>query len=63
GLFGDREVARRHAEIEATPEGFRLRSYAPSGKTRVNGAVVDSQLLSDGDRIELGQTLLVFRRR
>lgn len=63
GLFGDRDVARRHAEIEATPEGYRLRSYAPSGKTRVNGAVVDSELLNDGDRIELGQTLLVFRRR
>ena len=34
----------------------------PAGRTRVNGtvAVGDTQRLSDGDRIELGQTLLVF---
>jgi pSer/pThr/pTyr-binding forkhead associated (FHA) protein len=64
GLFGDRLVARRHAEIEATGEGYLLRNHAPSGRTRVNGiAVDDARLLSDGDRIELGQTQLIFRQR
>jgi hypothetical protein len=64
GLFGDRLVARRHAEIEATSEGYRLRNHAPSGRTRVNGTPVDDVCpLGDGDRIELGQTLLIFRQR
>jgi hypothetical protein len=64
GLFGDPNVARRHAEIESTPQGYILRNFAPSGRTRVNGGIVDqSQMLRDGDRLELGQTLLVFRQR
>lgn len=64
GLFGDRLVARRHAEIEATPQGYILHSHAPAGRTKLNGAVVDGpRPLRDGDRIELGRTLLVFRQR
>jgi hypothetical protein len=64
GLFGDPAVARRHAEIESTAGGYLLRNHAPSGRTRVNGDVVDqARLLRDGDRIELGQTLLIFRQR
>jgi hypothetical protein len=64
GLFGDPQIARRHAAIEATPQGYLLKNYAPIGRTKVNGAVVgDAQTLRDGDRIELGQTLLVFHQR
>ena len=64
GLFGDPTVARRHAEIEAAGRGYLLRNHAPSGRTRVNGVVVDTERpLADGDRIELGQTMLVFRQR
>jgi hypothetical protein len=64
GLFGDPTVARRHAEIESIGHGYLLRNHAPSGRTRVNGTVVDQEhALKDGDRIELGQTLLVFRQR
>ncbi len=64
GLFGDPMVARRHAEIEATAQGYLLHNHAPGGRTKVNGVVVTgAQPLRDGDRIELGQTLLVFRQR
>ena len=57
-------VARRHATIESTAQGYVLKSLAPSGRTKVNGVIVgDTQTLHDGDRIELGQTLLVFRQR
>lgn len=64
GLFGDPTVARRHAAIEATAQGYLLKNYATAGRTRVNGAEVDdTRALHDGDRIELGQTLLVFRQR
>jgi hypothetical protein len=64
GLFGDPLVARRHAEIEATAHGYVLHNHAPKDRTRVNGSIIaESHDLRDGDRIELGNTLLVFRRR
>lgn len=70
GLFGDATVARLHATIEADPApggGYLLRGHAPADRTRVNGAAVDPAAapvpLRDGDRIDLGQTSLVFRRR
>ena len=64
GIFGDASVARRHAEVQATPGGYVLHPLAPQNPTRVNGApVAGPQPLKDGDRIELGRTLLVFRQR
>jgi len=64
GLFGDPTVARRHAEIVLEGRDYRLTSLAPSGRTRVNGEVVTGpRTLLDGDRIELGGTLLLFRKR
>jgi Inner membrane component of T3SS, cytoplasmic domain len=64
GLFGDPTVARQHAEIHINGREFELKNLAPVGRTKVNGQVVESsRILADGDRIELGQTLLLFRRR
>lgn len=67
GLFGDPGVARRHAEIEASGGRYQLRNLAPTGRTtRVNGrdlAEAATCPLEDGDTIELGRTLVVFRRR
>lgn len=64
GIFGDPAVARQHAEIEATSSGYVLHQVADRASTRVNGApVAKQQSLKDGDRIELGHTLLLFRQR
>ncbi len=64
GIFGDPAVARQHAEIEATPGGYFLHHLAAQSATRVNGTpVAKHQSLKDGDRIELGHTLLIFRQR
>lgn len=64
GLFGDASVARRHAEIERNADGHVLRNLDEKGRTKLNDRpVADSAPLSDGDRIELGHTRLVFRRR
>ncbi|HWE39586.1 MAG TPA: FHA domain-containing protein [Isosphaeraceae bacterium] len=64
GLFGDPAVARDHAAIERTPQGYVLENRDPKGRTKVNGrALAAPQPLRDGDRIELGNTLLVFRSR
>jgi hypothetical protein len=64
GLFGDPTVARKHAEVVVDGRDYRLTSLAPSGRTKVNGEVVTGpRPLNDGDRIEIGQTRLLFRRR
>ena len=64
GIFGDPAVVREHATIEATPSGYVLHHLADKASTRVNGSPInDRQSLKDGDRIELGRTLLVFRQR
>lgn len=64
GLFGDPEITRRHAEIEATPTGYILWNRDDRGRTQLNGqSVATSAPLNDGDRIELGRTLLIFRKR
>ncbi len=64
GLFGDPNIARRHAEIERSGPGFVLHNRDDKGRTKINGQpVTKPRDLSDGDRIELGQTLLMFRKR
>lgn len=64
GIFGDPKVARQHAEIERTPEGYLFRHLTEKGTSRVNGKPVGAaEPLRDGDRLELGQTLLIFRQR
>ena len=64
GLFGDASVARRHAEIERVEGGHVLRNLDAQGQTRLNGVPVAAEhRLVDGDRIEVGRTVLVFRSR
>lgn len=64
GLFGDPLIARQHAAIENTKTGFILHNLSHTGRTRVNGINLNRpQVLADGDRIELGQTSLIFRQR
>jgi hypothetical protein len=64
GIFGDPAVARRHAEIEAAGGAYVFHHLADRASTRINGTTVNGRYsLKDGDRIELGHTLLVFRQR
>jgi hypothetical protein len=64
GIFGDPAVDRRHAEIEATPQGYEFRPLASRSPSKINGKPVSGvERLSDGDRLQVGQTLLVFRHR
>ncbi|MFO0953937.1 MAG: FHA domain-containing protein [Isosphaeraceae bacterium] len=64
GLFADAAIARRHAEIASTPEGFVLHNHSEPGKTRLNGKDVTGPVpLKDGDHLVIGQTRLLFRQR
>ncbi len=58
----DSEVSRTHAEIrcQATAGKYQLLDLGSSNGTRINGEKVQNHWLQSGDRIEIGQSLLIF---
>lgn len=62
GLFGDRSVANLHAVVEKQKAAFVLSRN--QGQVSVNRTpVAQSVKLENGDRVEIGGTLLLFRER
>ncbi|MFM2012046.1 MAG: Sporulation kinase [Planctomycetota bacterium] len=59
----DTETSRKHAEIEFTKGEYSLTDLKSSNGTIVNGKVIQSKVLCDGDRIQIGKFLFVFRLR
>ncbi len=58
----DPGASRRHAEIVASGGGATIRDLDSSNGTYVNGRAIQSEVrLSPGDRLEIGDTLLVVR--
>ncbi|HEX6543162.1 MAG TPA: FHA domain-containing protein [Ktedonobacterales bacterium] len=57
----DLAVSRTHTTITRQPDGrYLLRDENSANGTLVNGQRVADQVLEDGDKIQVGQTLLVF---
>lgn len=53
-LLPERQVSRRHAKIERTPDGFMLTDLNSKNGTFLNGKPVKRpQLLQDGDEIQI----------
>jgi pSer/pThr/pTyr-binding forkhead associated (FHA) protein len=62
GLFGDQSVANRHAVVERQKGKFFL--ARGEGRVLVNRQPVNQPVqLKNGDRVEVGGTLLLFRER
>jgi pSer/pThr/pTyr-binding forkhead associated (FHA) protein len=63
----DLAVSRLHASIQNMGNGnYTLKDEGSANGTKVNGQLVTKyqpQPLQEGDRIQLGQTVLVFSRR
>jgi signal transduction histidine kinase len=57
----DTEVSRRHAELRQERDGFRIVDLGSANGTYVNSQPVDATLLSAGDRVQLGQTVMLFQ--
>jgi len=57
----DPKVSRRHFKIRYAQGAFFLQDQQSARGTSLNGARINAQRLRDGDRIELGDTTLVFR--
>jgi hypothetical protein len=56
----DSEVSRRHAEFRREDDVFILRDLHSSNGTFVNNKRIEQQPLKNGDRVQLGRSLLVF---
>jgi len=58
--IADSEISRRHAEIKKDEEGYLLVDLTSSNGTFVNAEQVSERRLVNGDRIQLGGSLLLF---
>jgi hypothetical protein len=58
--LSDTGVSRLHAEVRVEPGSFVLADRGSTNGTKVNGRLVSTTPLSDGDVIELGTSRLVF---
>jgi signal transduction histidine kinase/pSer/pThr/pTyr-binding forkhead associated (FHA) protein len=56
----DTEVSRRHAEVRRVDGTFRIVDLGSANGTFVNGQPVDQSPLRSGDRLQLGQTVMLF---
>lgn len=60
----DRQVSRAHAAIEGVRLGndviYRLKDLGSTNHVYVNGEIADSRLLLDGDKVQVGDTVLKF---
>jgi len=57
----DRSLSRRHARILWDGDGYRLEDVGSTWGTFVNGVKVRAHPLRDGDRIRVGNHLLLFQ--
>jgi hypothetical protein len=60
-LANDGKLSRHHCTFVIGPLGVRVRDNNSSNGTMVNGELVDERLLGDGDRIQIGDTVIEFR--
>ena len=57
----DSEASRTHAELRVQQDGtWELVDLNSSNGTRVNADVISTHVLRSGDRVEIGETLMIF---
>jgi pSer/pThr/pTyr-binding forkhead associated (FHA) protein len=57
----DPKVSRRHLALDASAQGLRLTDLGSTNGSRLNGRRIDgSEVLREGDEIELGESVMTF---
>ncbi len=60
----DPTVSRRHAEVIASADGWRLRDLGSANGTEINGSrLIGDRLLREGDVVGLGRATLVYNQQ
>jgi len=57
----DSETSRKHAELDCVDGSYRITDLKSSNGTLINDQLIESRELKDGDRIQIGKYILVFR--
>jgi hypothetical protein len=60
-VIDDPNVSRRHAELRRDDDGWLLVDLGSTNGSLVNGKLAREHRLSDGDRLTLGSSELIFR--
>lgn len=61
-VLDDSAVSRQHAKVRLEGQDFYIYDLAATNPTRVNGQEISRVRLLDDDRVEIGHTVLVFKR-
>jgi transcriptional regulator with PAS, ATPase and Fis domain len=59
--LADHEISRNHVRLQRTPDGWELNDLGSKNGTSVNGARTAKATLLDGDVIQVGSVVLMFR--
>ena len=60
-VVADAKASRRHARLIAESGVVEIEDLESSNGTLLNGRPIDRRMLRDGDRIEIGKTVIVYR--
>jgi pSer/pThr/pTyr-binding forkhead associated (FHA) protein len=61
-VLNDANISRRHAQFTQDVIGtWKVTDLNSTNGTRVNGSIITSALLRDGDEVAVGVTILEFR--
>lgn len=59
----DTRVSRKHALVYQINGAIRIRDLKSTHGTRVNGSPITDQILKSGDKIQIGQTTLLYQEQ
>ncbi len=59
-VLADPNVSRNHAEIRPEGDGYKVVDLGSTNGTKINGIRVQEHVLSDGDEVAFGNTVLRF---
>lgn len=60
-ILADVAVSRKHSQIQWDGAVVRYRDLGSGNGTRLNGAKINEAELKEGDRLDIGETVMIFR--
>lgn len=60
-VIADTKASRRHARVIVESGVVEIEDMGSSNGTRLNGKPVERRMLRDGDRVEIGKTVVTYR--
>ena len=58
-IVGEKDVSRRHARVERTPEGLRIVDLDSAGGVWMGAEPIKDKVLQAGDRVRLGRAIVL----